>query len=90
MKDWSTFGEDVTRHRRARGPRCGVTLMLEELPPEARGPVGRVLADRGITNSAIHKALRERLGDKAPSLFSVANHRRGSCRCEADEQQVAV
>jgi GTP-sensing pleiotropic transcriptional regulator CodY len=82
MSDWSDFGTEVKTHTLARGPKCSVSLMLERLPDDARISVNRVLADRhGVTNSAIAKALRERLGENAPSLFSISNHRRGNCRC---------
>ena len=81
MKDWSTFGDEVKEHASHRGPKCAVSVLLERLPAEARPAVRGALEDRGITNSAIQRALAERLGDLAPSLFSVSNHRRGMCRC---------
>lgn len=81
MSDWSDFDTDVKSRRSVRGPQCGVTLMLEGLPERARASVQQVLDNRGYSNTAIHRALRDRLGDQTPSLFSISNHRRGGCRC---------
>lgn len=82
MLDWSNFDQEVKSQLSTRGPRCSIRLMLDDLPADARAAVGRALADKGLTNSAIHRALRERLGDRTPSLFSVSNHRRGNCACK--------
>lgn len=82
MDQWSTLADDAKRHISQRGPQCGVLTMLEKLPdPAARETVERVLADRGLTNPAIAKALRDRLGEDSPSVFTVGNHRRGNCSC---------
>ncbi len=81
MKDWSAFGTDVKRHVTGRGPKCRIAVLLDDLNADDRGHVEAVLANRGISNSAIQRALRERLGEDAPGLFSVSNHRRGNCRC---------
>lgn len=90
MKDWSTFGDEVRQNTAHRGPKCAVSVLLDRLDDKARPAVLEALGDRGITNAAIQKALRERLGDLAPSLFSVSNHRRGMCRCSRNGVSVTV
>lgn len=82
MSDWSNFGTEVKTHATNRGPKCSVSVMLDALPSDAVVAVARVLIDRdSYTNSAVAKALRERLGSDSPSLWSVSNHRRGNCAC---------
>lgn len=83
MLDWSKFEEEVRSHVIPRGPKCAVGRMLDRLPEEAQAAVGRALDDRGLTNSAIHRALSDRLGGEAPSLFSISNHRRSYCQCRS-------
>ena len=82
MSDWSTFGSEVSAQRKVRGPKCAVAHILADIPADELAGVNRVLANRGITNSSIAKALHDRLGDDAPSLWSVSNHRRGACKCD--------
>lgn len=82
-EDWSDFGSDVKQEAKAvqRGPRCAMGVLLDASEPKAREVLERVLNDRGNTSAAITRALRSRLGDDAPSQFTVNNHRRGNCRC---------
>lgn len=82
MSEWSAFEAEVRSNVRPRGPRCGVALMLENLPLGAHEAVLRVLADSSVTNPAIKRALEDRLGAEAPSIWSFSNHRRGKCACQ--------
>lgn len=81
MNHWSEFPSEVREHTRARGPACSVGQLLEELHEEAREAVEKALASRKLTAPAIHRALRDRLGDDAPSPWAIGNHRRQGCRC---------
>lgn len=83
MSDWKTFGSDVKEQAKAvqRGPRCGLGVLLENSEPRIREILQKVLEDRSNTHSAITRALRNLLGDDAPGLFTVSNHRRGNCLC---------
>lgn len=83
--DWSTFKEDAkkTAHK---GPLCSVAKMLnEDIPASERPTVEKVIEDPSIQAASIARALQARLGDKAPSRWSVANHRRGECRCHKEQ-----
>lgn len=83
MESWSTFGSEVKTHSARKGPRCGISVLLDELPDDnARQAVRKALADSTLTSMSIYKALKARLGDQVPSHFTIANHRRGACRCE--------
>lgn len=83
MSDWKTFGSDVKEQAKAvqRGPRCSLGALLENSEPEAREVLQAVLDDRSNTHAAIARAMRNRLGDDAPGMFTVSNHRRGNCLC---------
>lgn len=83
MSEWAGFQEEVKREGREvqRGPRCGLGVLLEESTPDARKILQDVLDDRQNTTSSIARAMRNRLGDQAPGLYTIANHRRGNCRC---------
>lgn len=81
MEHWSAFRTEVEEKSLTRGPECGVGRMLRSLHSEARTEVENALNDWSLPTTAIHRALRGRLGKKAPSAWSVGNHRRGGCRC---------
>lgn len=83
MSDWETFGSDVKEQARAvqRGPRCGMGVLLENSEPHAREILQRVLDDRGNSTASIARALRNRLGEDAPRVFTIGNHRKGNCLC---------
>lgn len=82
MSNWSTFEDDVRSNARPRGPRCSVGVMLDSLPQGNRDILNEVLEDRSLAVPAVHRALQERVGDEAPSPWSLANHRRGKCACQ--------
>lgn len=83
MDSWSTFGTEVRSRVSQRGPRCGVALMLDDLPDNAQAAVRRALTDRAITTTAIQDGLKVRGVAPLPSLFTLGNHRRGRCKCES-------
>lgn len=81
MPDWSKFTDEVRASTPARGPRCSVGIMLDELPEEGRRAVEAALANRLLTHTGIRQALVKRLGKETPSVFSISNHRRRGCKC---------
>lgn len=83
MSEWKTFGSDVKQQAREvqRGPRCAMGVILERMEPADRIILERVLGDRGHTSASIYRALKTRLGQDAPSQFTVNNHRNANCRC---------
>lgn len=83
--EWSTFGKDVERNSQRPGVRCKVADLLEKLPDEsAVRAVKKALANKALSAAAIEAALRERMGDEAPTRNSIGSHRRGACRCPRD------
>lgn len=82
MSEWETFGDDAGAKSNL-GRRCGVAIMLEQcIPAEHRDAVRRHIEDPAYQTNSVARALRDRLGDKAPGRQSVGNHRRGVCRCK--------
>lgn len=81
MSDWSTLAEEADSHNRGPGPKCQVHKLLASLDADGAAEVQRVLDNKDVTTAGISRALRSRLGNKAPSMFSIGNHRRGNCRC---------
>ena len=82
MDQWSDFQKDAERHSPVRGPKCGVSRMLEGMPPEGVAAFNQALDNKGLSVRAIRNALIHRLGeDNVPSGFSIAHHRRRDCRC---------
>lgn len=83
MSEWADFPQDARSMAKARGPKCQVSGLLKLLPRADAKEVEHALADETITSAGIFRAIRSRMGDSpwAPSLWSVANHRRGNCAC---------
>lgn len=81
MSDWSDFGQEVEAVDGGRGPRCAIRVLLDKLPEADARQVEKVLNNPAVSHVAIEKAFRSRLGDKAPSEWSIGNHRRDKCRC---------
>lgn len=81
MSEWSAFEAEVKANTSRRGPRCGVAVMLDGLEPHNRRVVEEIIDDRRFQVPAIEKALGRYL-EKAPSLWSLSNHRRGKCACQ--------
>jgi len=82
VKHWSNFGAEVRDQALPKGPSCGVGRLLRGLHPEAREEIEKALGDGNLSTTAIHRALRTRLGQGAPSAWTLGNHRRGNCRCQ--------
>lgn len=80
-EDWSNFDTAVKEARIPRGPRCGVAILMDKLPDDGKRAVTEVLNDRSHSVSSIHRALKARLGDDAPSQFALKNHRAENCAC---------
>lgn len=83
MKHWAEFTSEVREQARPKGTVCGVTRLLSGLHKEAQDAVLGAIADESLTAPAISRALKARVGAKAPSSWTIANHRRGGCGCEA-------
>lgn len=81
MEHWSAFEGEVKQRVHPKGTVCSVGALLDSLHDEARGIVEATLSNPRLPATAIHRALRARVGDDAPSAWSVGNHRRGYCRC---------
>lgn len=81
MNDWSNLGQEAAGMNRRRGPKCGIAVLFERVSPKGRAAIQSALDDRSLSSAAIMKALTQRLGDSAPSLWTVSNHRRGYCKC---------
>lgn len=79
--EWTNLAEDAKGRTWGRGPRCQVQELLNHLPGEAADEVEKTLADSTVSNTGLFRAIRARLGESAPSLWSIGNHRRGNCRC---------
>lgn len=82
MSDWKGFTSEVeslsANHKR-RG--CGMNKLLASLELDARRHVEEALARDDITSTGLEAALRNRLGERVPSSFTIQRHRRGSCYC---------
>lgn len=78
---WENFQSEVRGAETRRGPRCRIAVLLDTLSETDRAEVQAALGDRSVGHPVIVAALRKRLGDDAPSLWSVGNHRRGNCGC---------
>lgn len=62
-----------------RGPRCGVAVLLDVLPPEDSADLTRLLDDPLVAGSLLSKALSNRgHAIKPPTL---QRHRRRLCGC---------
>lgn len=83
MSDWSSFANEAREATPGKGPRCRVSVLLADLPEHAQIELRKALDNKLLTSSGIAKALRKRLGETAPSQYSIANHRRGDCRCSS-------
>lgn len=84
MSDWDEFEQECIEERRDNGLRCGMAKYLESLAPEARDAVQRALGRSELQAGAIRSALLKR-GSGVPSAWTIRNHRRGDCRCMAEE-----
>ena len=82
MNHWSEFEGEVKERTLSRGASCSVGRLLRNLHTEARDAVNAVLDKEELPATAIHRALRERIGDRAPSAWTIGNHRRGGCNCK--------
>lgn len=85
MNHWSEFEGEVKGLRLSRGASCSVGRLLRSLHTEAREAIEAVLAKEELPATAIHRALRERVGERAPSSWTIGNHRRGGCNCGSQE-----
>lgn len=81
MSDWSELEADAKKFAKAAGPRCQVKNLLDLLEPAAAAKVVAALDNRSLSAPALHRALEARVGDKAPTPWSIGNHRRGGCVC---------
>lgn len=81
MSEWSNLAEEVKAHRSRPGPVCSVKRMLESLAPEDRVQVVEALANPAYSTTGLAKTFRSKLGNEAPSMFTVGNHRREQCGC---------
>lgn len=83
MSDWDDFTAEVESLSDHYGNRskCGMRAFLATLGEGARADVEAALARSDITSTGLAEALRRRVGDSAPSDFTIRRHRRGRCRC---------
>ncbi len=81
MNDMSGLVEEAQAKTGGRGPRCQVAILLDNLPEVAAERVRQALDNPTVTNTGLARVLRQRVGDTAPSIWSIGNHRRGNCRC---------
>lgn len=63
----------------ARGPVCGVAMMMDDLDPADRADLETAFASVRYRGAAISKALAAR-GIKI-AAETIQRHRRGDCRC---------
>lgn len=83
---WDNFTEEASRTTR-KGPVCEVRTMLEQrVPSSARPDVEAALDNPLLQTSALHRELLKRLGDKAPSRWTVGRHRRKECTCTRETE----
>lgn len=81
MSDWSKLEADAKKFAKTAGPRCQVKTLLDGLLPDNAATVRQALDNRSLSAPALHRALEARVGDKAPTPWSIGNHRRGGCVC---------
>jgi hypothetical protein len=83
MDKWESLIGDIKAEKIRQRP-CSVRTLLDSLDEKARGHVTIALGveGQGISHQALHEALRERVGNTAPSAFSIGRHRRGQCSCK--------
>ena len=81
MDDWSNLA--VEAKALGRGPRCQVESLLNHLSDSDAEKVEKALGNKELSTPGLLRAIRKRLGDSpyVPSKWSIANHRRGECRC---------
>ena len=81
MDDWSNLADEASKL--GPGPRCQVQDLLNFLPGEQAEKVEKALANKDLTHTGLHRAIKSRLADPShlPSMWSIGNHRRGNCRC---------
>jgi hypothetical protein len=90
MSEWDDLEKEARSLSANRGPRCGVSLLLddiaEEFGPEARDSVIRTLDNHRLTTTSIRKALGMRVTEfmDLPSSYSIQRHRSSRCGCKGD------
>lgn len=73
-----------------RRSHCGVADLLNALAGEDAEQVEKVLDDRGVSANAIHDALKRRIGNQAPSPYTIQRHRRRGCACYVDTRGAEI
>lgn len=79
-KIWDDFEADAQSVSGPRGA-CGIRTVMDSLTPGAKLKLQAALKNPALSNAAIAKALRKRVGDTAPRMHTVSRHRRGDCSC---------
>lgn len=74
-----SLADAIAANVRKRGPRCGVTLLDEQLAEPQRADFRAALGNGTIPSTAISKGLAT-LGHDLPFL-TIQRHRRGDCDC---------
>ncbi|MFT2016316.1 hypothetical protein ACMA1D_10800 [Streptomyces sp. 796.1] len=87
---WDNFADEVAAQSTRHYQRCGVAILLDELPnDQARAAVRAALDSDHVTSAGLARVLRQRCGDIAPSGNTIGRHRGGNCTCRkepSDEQ----
>lgn len=78
---WDDLESELEANKRDSKPKCGVRVMLDELPVEALDAVENALARPEFSGRNLYEVLRQKLGAAVPSQWSIGNHRRGACSC---------
>lgn len=80
--EWNTFGDDAAV-RTGPNTMCGVARMLaDHIPEQHRAAVRRHIEDPAYQASSVARALKDRLGDRAPTYNIIKVHRQGVCSCK--------
>jgi hypothetical protein len=79
----SSLLDDLTSptYRVRKGPRCGVAIVLEEMPPDIVAKFTAAMANSHAPSTKIALAVKE-LGYQVPH-DTIQRHRRNACSCDA-------
>ncbi len=84
MSKFEGFADEVKADSGHRGG-CAMGELLNSLSDSDRSHVQAALDDRRLSTRAIADALRKRIGEDAPSNFTIGHHRRRACACRGVE-----